>query len=590
VSSATSAAQPLEGSTHPGSQESPRLRLLLIGGPLLALGGAVVGLLLTPAADAGYLIAAVVLPAVIVAFLVAGLRRSGALLVAAALLNVEAIVAGALLPEGIVVAIVAPMIGVALIVDRLPARTQLWGSVSAGIAATVGVSLAVVVGPASVLFEGKEAWVTIASFSALVTFALALDWRVTHRLRSARDAAEAELAARIRAEQALEHTSDLLAAIVDASPLAVQAFTLDRTVTVWNAGSERIFGWTAEELIGHPMPAGMIPDDERESAGERIRRTIEGEAIRGDRVRRLTKDGRELWIEIYGSAIYDRDGRPLGLAGQLADVTERVALDAQLAHAQRLEAIGRLAGGVAHDFNNTLSAIGGFAALIADETADAEAVRADAASIIDVVARSRQLTGQLLAFARRSTLKPTVLDLGAVVADLESVLSRLLDPGIELEIHGAGEPLVARVDAGLLEQTLANLVVNARDAMPDGGRLTVRVGAVDVEAGEVRDDPAASGRFVEVAVADTGTGIEPDVLPSVFEPFFTTKAPGQGTGLGLALVRDFVRRSDGHLSIDTAVGKGTTFRIRFPEAMPSRGDRSDRDPTHLADDEAATVA
>ena len=344
MSTVTSAAETPGGLQSPTPSEAPWLRLILAGGPVLALMGGVVGLFLSPVMHAGYVLAAVVLPAVIVTLLV-GSRGRRSLLAAAILLNAEAMLAGAVLPAGIAVAIVMPMISVALVQDHLLARAHLQASVAAGVVTTIGVALAVLVGPASVLFTESATPVTILSFAALVTFALALDWRVTHRLRTARDQAEAALEARVRAELELEQTSHLLAAVVDASPLAVQAFTLDRTVTVWNTASERIFGWTAAELIGNPMPVEMIPEAERASAGDRIRRTIEGEDIRGDRVRRLTKDGRELWIDIYGSALRDRDGRPFGLAGQLADVTDRVALDAQLAHAQRLEAIGRLAGG-----------------------------------------------------------------------------------------------------------------------------------------------------------------------------------------------------------------------------------------------------
>ena len=581
-------------------QENAWLLVTLVAGPVLALAGACVGLLLRPVVDPAFVVAGFVLPAITVVFLGAGLVNRRFLIAAAVLLNVEALAAGAILPAGIAVAIVLPMISIALVQNLLQTRPLLWASIAAATVATVGVALAVLFGPARNLFVGAATPVVIGCFTAMVAFALALDWRSTHRLRMALDAAESEIAARNAAEASLARTSSLLSALIDGSPLATQAFTLDRTVTIWNPAAERIFGWTADEIIGHPLPPAMMPDDERESSVERIRKTVAGEPTRGDRVRRLTKDGREVWIEIYGSVLHGADGRPIGVAGQLADVTERVAIESQLAHAERLEAIGRVAGGIAHDFNNTLTAIGGFASLISDETADPAAVRADAATIIDVVDRSRQLTRQLLAFARRSTLQPTIVDIRSAVTSVEPMLHRLLDGSVVLSIRPPDEALMARVDAGQLEQALINLAVNASDAMAGGGTLTVCMRRVRVAPGDIADEPGASGPFVAVAVSDTGSGMTPDVMARVFEPFYTTKETGRGTGLGMAMVRDFVRQSGGSVRLLSAPGVGTTVELLFPELVGApAGKVSDDAPATrptgtesilLVDDEPAVAA
>ena len=248
-------------------------------------------------------------------------------------------------------------------------------------------------------------------------------------------------------------------------------------------------------------------------------------------------------------------------------MTERVALEAQLAHAERLEAVGRLAGGIAHDFNNTLTAIGGFASLIGGESDDQGAVREDAATIVDIVERSGQLTRQLLAFARRTTLLPSVVDVRTTVATVEPTLRRLLDDRIELLVRPADEALVTRVDAGQLEQALVNLALNARDAMDGDGRVVVSMRRVRVAAGDVADEPTLEGPFVAVAVCDTGTGMDAVTAGRAFEAFFTTKEPGRGTGLGLAMVRDFARQSGGTVRLASTPGVGTTVELLFPELI-----------------------
>jgi PAS domain S-box-containing protein len=553
-------------------EDNAWLRLILVGAPVIAIVGAAIGLVLVPGSSPGFAIAGVLLPSLALVTLGIGLRRRSFLLAGAVLLNVEALAAAAMLPAGIAVAVVLPMISVAVIEGMVQPRRLLQASIAAAVVGTAGAALAILIGPARVLFTETATPVTIACFAGLVAFALALDWRSTNRLRVALAVAQDELVARREAERELARTSEMLSAIVDSSPLATQAFAMDRTVTVWNRASERIFGWTAEEVIGRPMPEAMVPEDERETSAERIRRTIGGEPTRGDRVRRLTKDGRELWIDIYAAVLRDRDGRPIGIAGQLVDVTERVALEAQLAHAERLEAVGRLAGGIAHDFNNTLTAIGGFASLIADESDDQGAVREDAATIVDIVERSGQLTRQLLAFARRTTLLPSVVDIRTTVATVEPTLRRLLDSRVDLQVRLADEPLVARVDAGQLEQAVVNLALNARDAMDEDGRVVVSMRRVRIAAGDVADEPELEGPFVAVALCDTGTGMDPAVAGRAFEPFFTTKDPGRGTGLGLAMVRDFARQSGGTVRLASTPGAGTTVELLFPELVAASAD------------------
>jgi signal transduction histidine kinase len=239
---------------------------------------------------------------------------------------------------------------------------------------------------------------------------------------------------------------------------------------------------------------------------------------------------------------------------------ERRQLQHQLLQAQKLEAIGRLAGGVAHDFNNVLTAILGSTELLLLDTPAGAAVREELEIIRDAATRAQELIRQLLAFSARQVLQPAVVDLNALVQSLGRMLRRLIGEDIRLTTApGAGLGAV-RVDPGQIEQVLVNLAVNARDAMPDGGRLTIGTSNADV----VASDDLPRGRYVVLQVTDSGVGMTPEILARVFEPFFTTKERGKGTGLGLATVYGIVQQSDGHVRVDSAPGAGTTFRVYLP--------------------------
>jgi PAS domain S-box-containing protein len=408
--------------------------------------------------------------------------------------------------------------------------------------------------------------VPIAGFATIVIFGLALQWRANRQLFAALALAEGEIAARDRAEAELDRTSEILSAIVRSSPVATQAFDLDRNVTIWNPASERIFGWSADEVVGRPMPLAMTPPEDRMPSQARIARTIQGGVATGDRVRRLTKDGEERWIDIYAAPLRDRRGTTIGVAGQLVDVTERVQLEAQLLHAQKMEAIGLLASGLAHDFNNTLTVAGGFAELIRAETNDTQ-VATDAGAIVEVVDKARELTRRLLAVARDTSRPSEPVDVCDVVVELAPLLRQLLGGQIEVELELPDRPLIACLDTGQLEQALINLAVNARDAMPDGGTITIGIRATDAATAGNGGTAAAApqGPLVEIYVRDTGTGIAAEVLDQVFEPFFTTKETGKGSGLGLAMVSGFAARAGGQVSVASQPGVGTTFAIRLPE-------------------------
>ena len=532
------------------------LNIVEVVAPAIAISVGVVatisGIVHSPAEVA----TAVLVPMVTVAFLVVGRTRPSARLGAAVLLNVEAILTGAVNPAGMAFAIALPLIAVGLMQPTLRGRSLLLGFLASGLSGVVGVAAAVFVGPASVMFAPASGLMTVIAFASVSVFALTLDWRATRRLHGALDAATAEIAARDAAETELDRTSEILSAIVRSSPVPTQAFASDRTITIWNPASERIFGWTADELVGKHLPIEMIPVEDRETSDARIDRTLSGAIQNGERVRRLTKDGRERWIDIYAAPIQDRQGRPIGIAGQLVDVTERVELDGQLVHAQRMGAIGLLASGIAHDFNNMLAAAGGLAELIAAATTGV--VREDATAIVDVVRRGRQLTRQLLDFARDGDAMVQVVDLREIVSDVEPLIRRLIGPGVQVAVTLPSTPMIARLDPGQLEQALINLALNARDAMPGGGDLEIALG----QAGG--DDPAGAGPWSTIRVRDTGTGIPESVIDSIFEPFFSTKPVGTGTGLGLAMVRGFAANAGGRLSVESSVDVGTIFQLLLP--------------------------
>jgi nitrogen-specific signal transduction histidine kinase len=249
------------------------------------------------------------------------------------------------------------------------------------------------------------------------------------------------------------------------------------------------------------------------------------------------------------------------------DVTDRRALEEQLLQSRKMDAIGRLAGGIAHDFNNLLTVIQGYSDFIIAGSAPGDEHREDAQEIRDAAARAALLTQQLLAFGRKQVRHPRVIDLNAVVEEMSRMLRRLIGEDVELDLRLARDAGAVFADAGQLQQVLMNLAVNARDAMPNGGRLTIETGRLAVERETpAQPAPIAPGEYARLTVRDTGTGMTPDVLARAFDPFFTTKEVGKGTGLGLSTVYGIVTQSSGHLRVDSAPGKGTAFEIVFPHA------------------------
>jgi signal transduction histidine kinase len=277
----------------------------------------------------------------------------------------------------------------------------------------------------------------------------------------------------------------------------------------------------------------------------------------------LHRDGTEFPLELTVARV-GIDNRAV-LTGFLRDITARRALEEQLRQSQKLEAIGRLAGGVAHDFNNILMSIIGAADLLLMQIGLDHPARGEAEEIKQSVDRGAGLTRQLLAFSRRQAVRSRVFALGTIVRGMDTMLRRLIGPEIEFEIKCGPEPLMVLADSGQIEQVVLNLVVNARDAMPQGGRIIVGVEEVDVddaEAATVVDGKA--GRYARLSVSDTGTGIDEQTRAKLFEPFFTTKEQGKGTGLGLSIVYGIVKQSGGHITVESEAGRGATFLIFLP--------------------------
>jgi signal transduction histidine kinase len=281
--------------------------------------------------------------------------------------------------------------------------------------------------------------------------------------------------------------------------------------------------------------------------------------------RYLRKDGSAVRGRLTASAVRDSDGRTQFVIGLVEDVTERELLEGQLRQAQKMEAIGQLAGGVAHDFNNLLGIITGYSELLEKDLGPGHRGLGRLQQVRRAADRAAGLTRQLLAFSRKQILQPRVLDLGEVVSDVEKMLRRLI--GEDVQVVTVFGPGLGRVmaDPGQIEQVLVNLAVNARDAMPGGGKLIVETANADLDEAYARNHAGVvPGRYVLLSVSDTGHGMDAETLSHIFEPFFTTKKEGKGTGLGLATVYGVVKQSGGHVSVYSEPGRGTTFRVYLP--------------------------
>jgi PAS domain S-box-containing protein len=375
-----------------------------------------------------------------------------------------------------------------------------------------------------------------------------------------------------QAERALRETTELFWALVRASPAAVTVLDLEGRVKLWNPAAERMFGWTAEEVQGQ-MPPTAPPEEIREL----LEMARQGKSLTAQRVRRRREDGSLVEVSLSIAPLRDRDREIVGMVSILVDITEQLGLEAQLRQAQRMEALGRLAGGIAHDFNNMLAAIHGFASVARDDLSPGDPLRRELEQVLAAADRARILTSQLLAFSRRQVMPPAVLDLNALIARLEKMLHRLV--GEDIEVVTRLSPELGRVlaSAAQVEQMLLNLVVNARDAMPRGGVLTLETADVDLdEAAARRHLGVRPGKYVLLSVSDTGAGIDPEAQAHIFEPFYTTKEEGEGTGLGLSIVYGIVTQAGGHLWVESERGQGAAFRMLLPRTEEAATEPVDR--------------
>jgi PAS domain S-box-containing protein len=362
---------------------------------------------------------------------------------------------------------------------------------------------------------------------------------------------------------------ELYRSLLDSSPNAVVVYDLAGRVQFVNNSFTNIFGWKLEEVRGKRID--YVPESERETTDSLILKVLNNESpCRGFETKRRTKDGSILDISFSAGRYHDHEGKPLGLLVVGSDITERIRLEEQIRHAAKMEAIGRLAGGVAHDFNNLLTAIMGYTDILMRD-ASTNGLRQDKLSQISLAAqRAAGLTRQLLAFSRKQVMDLSVMDLNSAIAQVGDMLRRLIGEDVRLNTVLDPDLGLVRADPGLIEQVLMNLAVNARDAMSEGGDLTIETGNILLGEDYIRTHADAGiqvGDYVMFTVSDTGVGMDADTRSRIFDPFFTTKGNEAGTGLGLSTVYGIVKQHGGHVAVYSEPGHGTAFKIYLPRVQ-----------------------
>ena len=406
------------------------------------------------------------------------------------------------------------------------------------------------------------AWITAAVLAAVFSAMLVHSHRGSNRLRRRLEELQREIGVRECVERQLQASQSNLQMATESSGVGTWYWDLERDEVSCSEQAARLFGLDPSQrsFQGKDFIAIVHPDDQ-----DRMRPLIENAFGEGGQFqidyRILRRDGTSVWLSITGRGLRDSDGEVRRVAGITADVSDRKRLEENFYQAQKMEAVGRLAGGVAHDFNNMLGVISAYAELLMEEPVLSARGTKRVSEIMNATKRANSLTRQLLAFSRKTVIQPTVLDLNSVVLGVKDMVQRLVGEDIRVTSNLAQSLPSIHMDKGQLEQVLLNFAANSRDAMPRGGRLEFTTSLVQERSAS--DRPIA-GDCVLLEVTDVGCGMTADVMKHVFEPFFTTKAAGRGTGLGLATVYGVIEQAHGAVKVESTVGVGTTFRVYLP--------------------------
>ncbi len=394
---------------------------------------------------------------------------------------------------------------------------------------------------------------------------------ISDRKRIAEELRRANEELQRRTTEQLGEYRSRLASIIDSSEDAILSKDLNGTIISWNKGAERIYGYAPEEVIGKHISL-LTPIDRPDEIPEILEKIARGERIEAHESVRVTKDGRRLDVSVSVSPLRNVAGDIVGASAIARDITTQKRAEGQLRQSQKMEAIGRLAGGVAHDFNNVLGIINACAEFLRDRIDPSTEPSVYVENIKKAIERGTSLTKQMLAFSRTSAIQPRVLDLNERLRDISKLLRPLLGEDVEILIVPKTPAAIVEADPGQLDQIVVNLAVNARDAMPRGGKFILETSAVRLDGSFAEQRQATlPGKYVMLAVSDTGSGMDEATVSRIFEPFFTTKEAGKGTGLGLATVYGIVKQSAGHIRVYSEPGHGTTFKIYLPSAEHKMG-------------------